>query len=336
MTIWSSYRLRLRRKRLELRSVRKRRELKSIKNNTGNIKNSDILLFSAVNDEYRLLPYFLKYYRDLGVTHFLFVDNNSTDEGPKFLTEQDDVSLWTTNASYKKARFGVDWITYLMKKYGRNHWCVVVDPDELLVYPYCDTRPLPALTEWLESSSIRSLGTIMLDMYPNNAIDEHAYEAGQDPLQSAMWLDSGNYTYEKNEHMRNLWIQGGPRARKFFDDNPKKAPALNKIPLVKWRKGYVYESSTHMLLPRGLNQVYEENGGERISGALLHVKLVNSLPQKAREEIKNSEHYANSYEYAKYITGLEEGRSLWNNWSEQYLNWRQLEMLGLMSKGNWA
>jgi len=27
---------------------------------------------------------------------------------------------------------------------------------------------------------------------------------------------------------------------------------------------------------------------------------------------------------------------LWNNWSEQYINWRQLEILGLMSKGNWA
>jgi hypothetical protein len=27
---------------------------------------------------------------------------------------------------------------------------------------------------------------------------------------------------------------------------------------------------------------------------------------------------------------------LCNKWSEKYVNWRQLEILGLMSKGNWA
>lgn len=336
MSAWGSYRLRLRRKRLELRSIRKARELKNIRFSEKKTKDRDILLFSSIKDEYARLPYFLEYYRDLGVNQFFFVDNGSDDYGPDYLAGQKDVSLWTTDSSYKKARFGVDWITYLMRKYGPDHWCLVVDPDELLVYPYCDTRPLSALTEWLDSSSIRSLGTIILDMYPDGAIDDAEYQPGQNPLDKARWFDPGNYTYEKNAHMRNLWIQGGPRARKFFSDSPHRAPALNKIPLVKWQKGYVYESSTHMLLPRGLNQVYEENGGERISGALLHFKLVHSLLQNATIELKNHEHYANSYEYAKYLAGLEEGRSLWNNWSEQYMNWRQLEMLGLMSKGNWA
>ena len=27
---------------------------------------------------------------------------------------------------------------------------------------------------------------------------------------------------------------------------------------------------------------------------------------------------------------------LWCDWSERYIDWRQLELLGLMSKGNWA
>ncbi len=38
----------------------------------------------------------------------------------------------------------------------------------------------------------------------------------------------------------------------FFQDNPEEAPALNKIPLVKWSKKYAYVDSTHMLLPRGV------------------------------------------------------------------------------------
>ena len=50
-----------------------------------------------------------------------------------------------------------------MREYGHGHWCVVVDPDEFLVYPFCDTRPIPALTDWLESSSIKSFGAMLLE-----------------------------------------------------------------------------------------------------------------------------------------------------------------------------
>jgi hypothetical protein len=41
---------------------------------------------------------------------------------------------------------------------------------------------------------------------------------------------------ERNWTFGNLWIQGGPRARRFFADDPERAPALNKIPLVAGRK----------------------------------------------------------------------------------------------------
>ena len=43
--------------------------------------------------------------------------------------------------------------------------------------------------------------------------------------------------------MRNLAIQGGPRAR-FFAKDPRRAPTLNKVPLVRWQRGYVYVNST--------------------------------------------------------------------------------------------
>ena len=92
---------------------------------------------------------------------------------------------------------------------------------------------------------------------------------GQDPFEIAPYFDSGNYVIQRNRKYGNLWIQGGPRARMFFHDLPERAPALNKIPLVKWDRDYAYVSSTHMLLPRGLNLVYDEWGGEKASGCCL-------------------------------------------------------------------
>jgi hypothetical protein len=55
---------------------------------------------------------------------------------------------------------------------------------------------------------------------------------------------------ERNWTYGNLWIQGGPRARKFFADNPERAPALNKIPLVRWQKGFTYELDPHAAAAR--------------------------------------------------------------------------------------
>lgn len=336
MGIISRYRLRLARKRWLIRAFRKRRELKSVASRADQIRANDILLFSTLRNEKVRLPYFLKYYRDLGVNHFLIVDNGSDDGSREYLSEQPDVSLWTTNHSYKRSRFGVDWLNWLQMRYGHDHWCLVVDPDEFFVYPFCDTRPIRALTDWLDASSIKSFPAMLLDMYPKGPLNAQPYHQGQDPFEIAQYFDSGNYIYQRNRRFGNLWIQGGPRARTFFANMPEQAPALNKIPLVRWNRDYAYVSSTHMLLPRGLNQVYDEWGGEKASGILLHAKFLDTFALKAEEEMRRGEHYAASAEYKAYKAGLEEQPDMWCKWSEKYINWRQLEILGLMSKGNWA
>lgn len=336
MSIIQSYRMRVRRKYAKVRSFRKHFSLRSVVNRTHQIKPGDVLLFSTLRDEHIRLPYFLNYYRDLGVTHFLIVDNGSGDGGGDYLAEQPDVSLWHTNASYKRSRFGVDWLNWLQQKYGHNHWTLTVDPDELFVYPFCDTRPIRALTDWLDGSNVRSFGAMLLDMYPKGKLGDTPYRRGQDPIEIASWFDPGNYMIEKNRKYGNLWIQGGPRARVFFPDKPKMAPALNKIPLVKWDRRYAFISSTHMLLPRGLNLVYDEWGGETASGVLLHAKFLDTFTSKAEEEIGRQQHYRASLEYKAYVENMKETPELWCKWSEKYINWRQLEILGLMSKGNWA
>jgi hypothetical protein len=333
---WQSYRLRLQRKRWRFRAFRKRRELSRVANRTDKIREDDILMFCTLRNEKVRLPYFLNYYREMGVNHFLFVDNDSTDGSLDYLAEQSDVSVWHTRASYKRSRFGVDWLNWLQLKYAHGHWALVLDPDEFLVYPFCDTRPLRALTDWLDASSIKSFSAMLLDMYPKGRLDENPYQSGQNPLEIANWFDSGNYTMSRNKRFGNLWIQGGPRARMFFGDKPEKAPALNKIPLVKWDRRYTYVSSTHMLLPRGLNQVYDEWGGEKASGVLLHTKFLDTFTAKAAEELSRGQHYAASVEYKAYAESMKDDPELWCKWSEKYINWRQLEILGLMSKGNWA
>ncbi|MEM9476782.1 MAG: glycosyltransferase family 2 protein [Pseudomonadota bacterium] len=313
----------------------KQRELKSVANRTREIKPDDVILISTLRNERVRLPYFLRYYRRLGIGHFLFVDNGSDDGSGAYLADQPDVSLWYTEASYKRSRFGVDWVNGLLDRYANGRWTLTVDVDEFLIYPFCDTRTLPALTDWLSASSIRSFGAMLVDMYPKGPVDAQPYREGQDPFEIAAWFDSGNYTMEQNPRFHNLWIQGGPRARVFFPEQPALGPALNKIPLVRWERRFAYASSTHTMLPRGLNRVYDEWGGEKASGCLLHAKFLDTFAAKSAEELTRRQHYAASREYKAY-QGQDRMPELWCAWSEKYINWRQMELLGLMSKGNWA
>jgi hypothetical protein len=336
VNLLATYRLRLARKRWLFRAFRKQRELSVVADRTKAIRHGDILLFSTLRNARARLPYFLRYYRGLGVGHFLIVDNGSDDGSGEWLKAQPDVSLWHSAHSYRRARFGMDWLNWLLRRHAQGHWSLVVDPDEFFVFPFCDTRPLRALTDWLDNSSIRSFSAMLLDMYPKGPIGAVPYAEGQDPFEIAAWFDAGNYTISRNPKYGNLWIQGGPRARAFFADAPERAPALNKIPLVKWQRHFVYASSTHMLLPRGLNHVFDEWGGEKASGCLLHAKFLDSFAAKAEEEVRRRQHYANSHEYRAYRAAVSGQPELWTKWSEKYINWRQLEILGLMSKGNWA
>ena len=312
------------------------RELKAVRDRMAGCAEDAIFVLSTLRNERIRLPYFLRYYRNLGVNHFLIVDNGSTDGSREYLAEQPDVSVWKTNSSYKRSHFGMDWLTSLQRRYGHGHWCLTVDVDEFLIYPFCETRPLRALTDWLDASAIRSFSAMLLDMYPKGPMNAQPYHEGQDPFEIAQYFDSGNYAIRKNPWQGNLWIQGGPRARVFFTNAPSKAPALNKTPLVKWHRSYAYESSTHMLLPRGLNLVYDQTGGEKASGCLLHAKFLDTFSAKATEEMERRQHYANSAEYRAYAAGMAAQPDFWCKWSEKYINWRQLEILGLMSKGNWA
>ncbi|MCC0081173.1 MAG: glycosyltransferase family 2 protein [Rhodobacter sp.] len=336
MGIVTSYRLRWKRKRWLIRARRKARDLRPVADRTGALGPRSILLFATLRNEKPRLPWFLKYYRDLGVEHFLFVDNGSEDGSVDYLANQPDVSVWRTSASYAGARFGMDWINALLARHAHGRWALVVDVDEFFLYPFCDTRPLRALTDWLDDAGLRSFGTLILDMYPKGPVGDQPCAEGQNPFEIAHWFDSANYAITRNGQYANLWIQGGPRARGFFADQPRDAPALNKVPLVKWDRGYAYVSSTHMLLPRGLNLTYDTLGGEKASGCLLHAKFLETLGEKAREELERGQHYAGGREYQAYAAALSDRTDLWNKWSERFINWRQLEILGLMSKGNWA
>jgi hypothetical protein len=334
--LWTAYWLRLRRRRLLWRAFRARHQLRRVADRSQSIRRGDILAFATVRNEIERLPFFLAHYRRLGVDHFLFVDNASTDGTRELLAAQPDVSLWSSSASYKRSRFGVDWLGWLLIRHGHGHWCLTLDADEILIYPHHDTRPLRALTEWLDENKVAAFGAMMLDMYPEGPLNAQVYEPGSDPFEILGWFDAGNYSARIQPMLQNLWLQGGVRTRCFFADNPRASPTLDKTPLVKWHRRYAYVNSTHTMLPRRLNRTYEQGGGERASGVLLHTKFLHTIVERSREEKARGEHFGRPAAFDHYYDGLVANPVLWCARSTRYTGWRQLEARGLMSRGGWV
>lgn len=281
------------------------------------------------------MPAFLSHHRAMGVDHFLVVDNASTDGSLDLLLDQPDISVWHSKHSYRQARFGVDWTGWLLARYGHGHWCLTLDVDETLVYPYHQTRKLQALTAWLDQQGQESMAAMMLDLYPQGRISTTAFEGGEDPLRLLTHFDAGNYCITKWDGSDHLWIQGGPRARVIFSRNPARAPTLNKVPLIRWNRRYVYVNSTHTALPPRLNHVYGEDGAEKLSGILLHSKFLPQILDKSREDLQRKEHFNQPDLYQDYYNQLISDPIFYNPASTCLTGWRQLEALGLMSRGGW-
>ncbi|MGR3761198.1 glycosyltransferase family 2 protein [Roseobacteraceae bacterium NS-SX3] len=327
-------RMRWKRRRLLWRAVRARRQLKAVADRTARIPGDPILCFATVRNELARLPFFLDHYRRAGVSHFLIVDNASDDGTAGYLLSQPDVSLWLAQSSYRESRFGMDWLTWLQMRYGHRAWCLTADADEILTYPYADSRTLRELTNWLDRRGARAFGALMLDMYPKGRVGSQGYRAGDDPFRTLNWFDAEGYTWEYLARYRHISIRGGPRKRVFFRSEPDHAPHLHKVPLIRWNRRFVYASSTHFALPRRLNSVFDARL-KLPTGVLLHTKFLDEVVEKSAEEKRRRQHFTHADRYDGYYDKIIAGPDLWYPQSARYEGWRQLEELGLMTRGDW-
>lgn len=255
-------------------------------------EETGVYVFCCVRNEIQRLPFFLEYYRNLGVEGFFFIDNNSSDGTTQLLQGEEDVALYHTKDSYAQSRCGVDWTNTLLHLHGEGHWCLTVDADELLVYPDCESLSLPSLAKYLESRGANALLSFMLDMYADSPIRQAGYQPGSPFLDTCPHFDATGYWTEGSDKTEDLVpTRGGPRHRLFWEgmNREKPTPFLRKIPLVLWSKDFDYEASTHLLAGAKFCE---------ITGSLLHFKLFADFAHRVVEEVKRGEHFAGAFQYA--------------------------------------
>jgi hypothetical protein len=181
-------------------------------------RTDEIRAFMSIRNEISRLPFTLAHHRNLGVHRFLVIDNGSCDGTIDYLLGQPDVHVFTTTSSYQDARNGIDWIEMLLHFYGADRWCLLLDADEHLVYPACESIGLPTFCIALEERGLNCLATLFLDLYADRPIAETHFAPGQSPLETCHFFDpAGYYRFPSNaSHIPRVY--GGPRARLFWPE----------------------------------------------------------------------------------------------------------------------
>jgi hypothetical protein len=295
---------------LELEDRAAGRRLRPVQDRTDRIGPRDILLVTCLGSEPAFLPAFVAHYRDLGVGHFLMVDSGAGPGFADWAAAQPDVSVWRGAA--EAAHLATGWRNDLLRRHGCGHWCVTVEPDEFLVYSYMGMRDLAALAQFLADDWRICMHAVVVDAYSDGPPAEAAPEAGGDPFALCPYFDRDGYI--QSEGWGNaILVQGGPHLRMHFSKWPAEAPALNRIPLIRWQRHFHYRAGMREAYPRRLNRAHAP-GQVSLSAALFRFNHVAGLQQDTGPA-----------EASAYAPGI----------STRYRGPEQLVELGLMSPGRW-
>ena len=321
--------------------------------------SDEVRVFCVVKNEIDRMAYILTYYRQLGANRFFFIDNNSTDGTSAFLCAQTDCHVFTTAASYADSVSGIIWTKHLLDKYGLNHWCLIIDADELFVYPNSESIQLPELCKFLDHEETDTIFTFLLDMYPSGSIEKAKCIPNQPFYEICPYFDK-DYSFVDRIYLKGnppfppKEVIGGPRVRCFY---PRfqgqnsvavrflthiiergslflrklkipfpfirlKSTPLFKIPLIKWKLGYAYTASTHIL-----NQPVKISS---VTGAILHFKFFSDFHERVVDAVKSNQHSQGSAEYKRYLSRMEKVGNLMYEGSRKYNSTSDLLNEGLM------
>ena len=273
--------------------------LEQITNGPVELHDDDIVAVVTARNEAVRLPFLLEHHRRLGVSRFLVIDNGSDDGSLEFLLGEADTAVWRTTASYLHSNCGAAWADVLLRHHVTNQWCLIVDADELFVYPGYEDHGLRELVGRLGDEGATCYRALMVDMYGRGPLSHAVYHGGQDPMEVVPYFDRAYYRHRvpyggPQRNITSYW--GGVRARIMGGDLG--GYLLSKVPLFRYSHGEVLMSGQHWL-----DRPTHEIAAGR--GALLHFKYTAQFAAAVDEEVARKEHARGGSIYEHYARGLE-------------------------------
>lgn len=237
-------------------------------------KNEPILICAVKNDLNKIKAQ-IDHHRKIGIKHFAYIDNMSSDGTLEWLNEQNDISLFVAEEYFNDSR-KFAWRRQVMDVFGYERWYIVLDSDEFLCYPGIEEIPIGGYIDYLEDKQICSLMTPMIDMYSKS--DLFIMDDSKSFFDEYCYFDADSYTqYRYGEEVA---VGGGPRTR-LLGQKFK----LSKYSMLKACSATIM--GNHTVYPEYLRPVKEQKGAKAF---LLHYKFLPDDIIKYREMVKTGKY----------------------------------------------
>ncbi|MFK7837229.1 MAG: glycosyltransferase family 2 protein [Sulfitobacter sp.] len=144
---------------------------------TPGIPADEVLAIVLVRNGSYYMDAFFEHYRSLGIRHFAFIDNGSTDDTIARIKAEPGTIL--DQCTLPLADYAVVIRLYPAQAYGQNRWCLYVDMDEIFDFQGRAQIGLSGLIRYLEGQGATALMAQMLEMFPKaplNAVVDFSYE----------------------------------------------------------------------------------------------------------------------------------------------------------------
>jgi len=282
------------------------------------ISRNSIILFTVVRNERWRLPWFLSYYRSLGVDLFFFVDNNSSDGTSQYLHKQNDVHVFWTDHSYGQALSGMQWINWLVEEYGSDCWCLYIDVDEALIFPGVEKRGLQGLTKYLADNGHEAMFSFMLDMYAPGLKSTPKEDSYTDFFTDYPLFE--NQYFSINSMYCPYKFTGGGIRRRF-----QQYENQTKTPIIRGGGGIKFLASSHQITPAIITDV---------TGVLLHFKLAGDFTLNFAQDLVANNRLAHCkrrhWNYSQTLKMFPQDKPFFTDTTVSYHSSSQLVDIGLI------
>lgn len=224
------------------------------------VETGDLVLITVVRNEAVRLPYFFEYYFNLGVDRIIVVNHSSTDDTRRLCAQYPNVHVIDVTGGFHLKPI---WIDTILKRFALEHWTMVVDADEILVFDGIDKLNIKQLCQWLSGERATALRADLLDMFPQGPVGAAVLEPGINPLEVASFFEPANDVRRRAFGVR---------------------PSMKKVPLFFFTNEVLLQVGQHVIHGCQISAV---------TGRLLHFKFTSDFvgektSQLAREATTGS------------------------------------------------
>jgi hypothetical protein len=319
---------------LKLASLRAGRRLAHVFGKADGRKLKSVIAIVPYYGDHRFLAWFLTYYRKLGIKQFVFLDISMEHDLADRLDSALDCAVWRPKGFMHPGKT-VDALNYLRHRYARNRWCLSVEPYDLLVFPKSETRHIRDLTDFLESEQRKHAFAIVVDAYGDGPAAELSASGEMPPPEQLPFFDRFGYQTAAAEELDVIPILGGVQRRYLYGDEPQKAPALNRIPLLKVTWDCYYLASTRVVVPTRFNTPHSPWHSTTTTCLLRYALIGSEMSLHIAKQAEPAQLYPDSV--TPLFAGSEAmiSATLKNQGSQKFTSSRDLLDCGLLNNGQW-